>query len=395
MATSIGIGFSQHPDVQEAALQACIQIKKQLNTPDTDFILAFASPEYIVPETQWVIARTLKPKRLIGFPTGSIILANALIDKGLALLGINSDDIRLGIAAVTETVGKDLHYTGFDLARKTALDLNSSQRELFIAFSQGADKNCSQFIRGIKESLGGGFPILGTLPNDDFKYKNLPLLFQDKILQNSSIGLILGGTFHLGLGSGHGFKPLGKPRTATKVDGTILRSIDNKPAFEIYKHFLGAEAVGLKSTSSNAYAAMYPLGAYIQESRQYLLRNIVDILDDGSIVCHEGIPEGAEIHLMISNTDSCYNSAVKAAELVKESLADRPAKLLLIFESFARHRIMGRQTFEYIETIKKILGNNIPILGMCCHGEIGPFGGIKNIKNIYLFNENILMAAIA
>ncbi len=50
---------------------------------------------------------------------------------------------------------------------------------------------------------------------------------------------------------------------------------------------------------------MYPLGLYLEESRQYLLRNIIDILEDGSIVCHEGIPQGAEVHLMISNKESC------------------------------------------------------------------------------------------
>ena len=43
----------------------------------------------------------------------------------------------------------------------------------------------------------------------------------------------------------------------------------------------------------------------MEEANQYLLRNIIDILEDGSIVCQEGVPEGAEVHLMISNKDSC------------------------------------------------------------------------------------------
>ena len=91
---------------------------------------------------------------------------------------------------------------------------------------------------------------------------------------------------------------------------------------------------------------MYPLGIYLEESRQYLLRNIIDILEDGSIVCHEGIPQGAEVHLMISNKDSCRNSAIEAAELVKASLGDRQAKLVLVFESLARHKILGRVCFQ-------------------------------------------------
>ena len=214
--------------------------------------------------------------------------------------------------------------------------------------------------------------MLGAISSDDFKYKKLSQFFQDQILQNSAVGLLLGGSFHLALGCKHGFKPLGKPRTITKVDGYIIRTIDDKPAVEIYKHFLGTEAEGLKNVALNSYAAMYPLGFYLEEARQYLLRNIIDILEDGSIVCHEGIPQGAEVHLMISNKESCHNSAIEAAELVKASLADRQAKLVLIFESLARHKILGRSAFNEIQAIKNILGYTTPIIGMCSYGEMGP-----------------------
>jgi len=394
LPTSISIGFSQHPEPSKAILQACVQVKNQLNTVDTDLVIVFASPQYVVPEVQQVITRTLKPKHLIGSSTGGIILSNGVTNRGIAIAGINSDEILCGIAATSE-ISKDMHYVGFDLARKAAQDLNVSHREVFITFSEGIEKNASQFIRGVKETLGGGFPVLGAISSDDFKYKNLSQFFQDQILQNSIVGLLLGGTFHLALGCRHGFKPLGKPRTVTKIDGYIIRTIDDKPAIEIYKHFLGTEAEGLKNVTLNSYAARYPLGIYLEESRQYLLRNIIDILEDGSIVCHEGIPQGAEVHLMISNKDSCRNSAIEAAELVKASLGDKQAKLVLIFESLARHKILGSSAFNEIQAIKDVLGYTTPILGMCSYGEIGPFGGLNDIKNVYLHNENILIVAIS
>jgi hypothetical protein len=395
LPTSISIGFSQHPNPQNAALEACVQVKSQLNTPDTDLIIVFASPQYIIPETQAVITRALKPKHLVGSSTGGIILSNGVTNRGIAIAGINSDDINIGVAAIRDINNQDMHYTGFDLARKATQDLNSSHREVFITFSEGIEKNCSAFIRGVKESLGGGFPVLGAISSDDFKYKNLSQFFQDQILQNAAVGLLLGGTFHLGLACKHSFKPLGRPRTITKVDGYIIRTIDHKPAADIYKHFLGSEAEGLKNVTLNSYAALYPLGFYLEDAGQYLLRNIIDILEDGSIVCHEGIPHGSEVHLMISNQDSCRRSAVEAAELVKASLADRQAKLVLIFESLARHKILGRNAFNEIQDIKNILGPATPIIGMCSYGEIGPFGTLNNIKNIYLHNESILIMAIS
>ena len=395
MSTSVSIGFSQNPDPQKAALQACVQVKNQLNTADTDLIIVFASPQYVTHEIPIIISRTLKPKRLIGSSTGGIILSNGVTNRGIAVVGINSEDIRFGISAVSDLDPQNMHNAGFDLARQANQDLNSFTREGFLTFSAGIEKNNSPFIRGVKEVLGIGFPVLGAISSDDFKYQKLSQFFQDRILHNSAVGLLLGGPLHLSLGCTHGFKPLGKPRFITKVDDFIIRTIDNKPAIEIYKHFLQAEAEGLKDITLNSYAAMYPLGIYLEEPHQYLLRNIIDILDDGSIVCHEGIPQGAEVHLMISNKDSCFNSAIDAAELVKTSLAGRQAHLVLVFESLARHKILGNAAFNEIQAIKNVLGFSTPIVGMCSYGELGPFGVMDNIKNIYLHNENILMVAIS
>lgn len=404
MPTSISIGFSQDPNPQNAILQACVQVKNQLNTIDVDLVIVFASPQYIVPETQPVITRTLRPKHLVGSSTGGIILPNGVASRGIAVVGIVSDDISFGVSSISGIDGQDTHHAGFDLARKAAQNLNiarrdtftsSYRRDVFILFAQGIEKNNTPFIRGVKEVFGVNFPMLGAISSDDSKYKGLSQFFQDQILQNSAVGLLLGGIGHPALGCAHGFKPLGKPRSVTKVDGHVLRTIDDKPAVEIYEHFLGVNAEKLKNIILNSSAAMYPLGFYLEESRQYLLRNIIDILEDGSIVCHEGIPLGAEVHLMISDKESCQNSAIEAAESVKASLADRPAKLVLVFESLARHKILGRSALNEIQAIKDILGATTPIIGMCTCGEIGPFDSLDNVKNIYLHNESILIAAIS
>jgi len=61
----------------------------------------------------------------------------------------------------------------------------------------------------------------------------------------------------------------------------------------------------------------------------------------------------------------------------------------------ARHKILGNAAFNEIQSIKNVLGFSTPIIGMCSYGELGPFGVMDNIKNIYLHNENILIVAIS
>ena len=113
------------------------------------------------------------------------------------------------------------------------------------------------------------------------------------------------------------------------------------------------------------------------------------------MVFHEGISQGTEVHLMISSQDFLLRSTSQAAELVKELLADKPAKLLLILESTARHEILGRNTLREIRTIKDILGQKVPIIGMTSCAEIGPFDMLSDIKNVYLHNESIMIMAIS
>jgi len=394
LATHIAIGFHQHPDPQKAALQACNQIRNQLHRLDTDFIMVFSSHEYATAPVIEVITRSLRPKRLVGSTTGGILLANGATNRGIALLAINSDEMIFGISAIDGLDNLDIHNVGFDLARLAAYDLNHAHREIFFTLSQGIEKNGSAFIRGAKETLGLAFPVIGAISSDDFNYKNLAQFYQDQVLHQAALGVLIGGSFHLGIGSTHGFKPLGKPRTVTKVEGYIIRTIDNKPAVDLYKYFLG-DAANLKTNVMNSYAALYPLGVYLEETRHYLLRNIIDILEDGSIVCPEGITEGEEVHLMISNNESCILSAIEAARLAKASLGDRPPKLILVFESLARHKILGNTAYNQIQAIRDTIGGSTPFIGMCSYGEIGPFGNIKSVKNVYLHNENILIIAVA
>ncbi|MBF0512016.1 MAG: hypothetical protein HQL13_06785, partial [Candidatus Omnitrophica bacterium] len=239
MSTHIAIGYSPEQQAQEAILQACVHVKNQLNSVTTDLIIVFALPEYIIPELSTIITRTLKPKYLIGSSCGSLIIPEGVTTNGITIIGINSTDIHFGIAAVNNLENQDMHYAGFDLARRATQNLGSHKREAFISFAQGIEKNNVSFLRGIKESLGVIFPVLGAISSDDLKHKNIFQLYQDQILHHSAVGLLLGGTLNLELSSGHGFKPLGKPRIITKVDGPIIRTIDDKPAAFLYKHFLG------------------------------------------------------------------------------------------------------------------------------------------------------------
>ena len=394
MSTHIAIGFSQASDIQEAAYQACTSAKNQLNAPQTNLVIVFACTPYAADEALAIVHTVLRPQRLIGSSTAGIILSEGTFNRGIAVLAINSDEIDFGIACSRFASDTNLRTAGFDLGRKMNADFKTHQRQACLMFTDTVFQNNSQFIHGAQEVLGLGFHLLGGVSSDDLKSKKNCQLYQKQVLSKSAVGLLLGGAA-IGVGYAHGFKPLGKPRTITKARNNIIHTIDDKPALHIYEEYLGPEAEQIKKGNFSPHSILYPLGIYMEQHRQYLLKNAVDILSDGSIVCQGEVPEGAEVHLMIGNRESCTKSTADAATQAKESLGDRLAKCIIIIESVARHKILKNNSFLEVQIVKEILGHNIPVIGMYSLGEIVPLGAGHVINNTYIQNESILILAIS
>jgi len=394
MSTQIGIGTSTQPNPQQAATEAAAQIKAQFGTATPDLIIVFCTTAYATTEAITTVQHALNPKYLIGCSTAGILLSNAIIPHGIAILGLISSDIHLGISSIVSIGTSDLRQAGFTLAREATSSFRHSHRQSFIFFADGIYKNNSAFVRGAQEVLGNGFSILGAVSSDSSDLKKTFQFYQNQVLNSSAVGLLIGGSSSFAMGCKHGFKPLGKPRTIDNAQGNIIRTIDGKPAVHIYKEYFGDEAKNLKTTTMGSMAALYPLGIYMEQEKQYLLRNAVDILNDGSIVCQGEVPQGAEVHLMIGNKDSCIKAAMEAAQEVKDALGDKQAKCILVLESMTRYKILGRKALAEVQAIKKVLGDITPIFGMYSFGEIAPFGLLGVNHSTHLQNESIVIMAI-
>jgi hypothetical protein len=394
VGTHIGIGFSSHADPAQAAKDASVQAKNQLNVATAHLVVVFASISHGTPEAMATIDRILQPEKLVGSSAAGVIAADKVSSQGIAILAIHSDEMHFGHAKADEIAYKDMRQIGFQLARDLNLDFKHTNRHALLLFADPSLKNSSAFVHGIQEVLGSGFPIFGGISSDDFNFKKTLQFSNSKILTNTVSAVILGGQATVALGSRHGWKPLGKPRIVDGVDGHIINTIDGKPAVHIYEEYFGAQAQNLKESRFGSIAILYPLGIYLEEENHYLLRNAVDILDDGSIVCQGEVPKGSEVHLMIGSKDSCKQAALDAAHEVREGLFGRQAKLILIFESMTRYKLLGRNAVQEIQIIKDVLGYTTPMIGMYSAGEVAPFLSGNKIQSTYLQNESIVIVAL-
>ena len=395
MATHIGIGFSSLPDPAQAAKEASAQAKNQLNVTSAHFILLFTSIHYAVPEVLATVTRILQPQRIVGSSTAGIILSDTILTHGVGLLAIHSTDLHFGHVALTDLEGKDMRTTGFQLARDLLANHKHPNRQLLITLADRALTDGSAFAHGAQEVLGNSLPVVGAISSDDFNFKKTFQYSDQQILSNAAVGILMGGQISVAIGSKHGWKPLGKPRIIDKVEGHIIKTIDGKPAAHIYESYFAEEAKNLRGTHLGAMAILYPMGVYLEEKGYYLLRNAIDILEDGSIVCQGEGPQGADVHLMIGSKDACKQAALEAAHEVRDGLFGRQAKLILIFESMTRYKLLSRSAIQEIQVIKDVLGHTTPLIGMYSAGEMAPFQTPNNQRNTHLQNESIVIVALS
>ncbi len=394
MATYIGTGFSNKNNASEAAQEAAFQARVQTKQHFINLAFVFTTIHYSPLETLNAVRQTLNHPDLIGCSTAGIILAESTELRGIGVIAIASDEITFTLSSVNDIAPEHMRLAGEHLARSAANDFGAHQRATMFLFSDGLQKNNSDLISGAQSVMGNAFPIVGAGSIDDFRFRQTFQYYQDQPLTRSAVALLMGGKMHVSIGSYHGWKPLGKPRIIDEAEGSVIKKIDGKAAALIYREYFGDDARLLQAKKLARMTILYPLGIYIEQDKDYLIRNIVEIRDDGCIVCQGDVPRGGEVHLMIGNEDFCKEAAAEAAKAVFETLNKKQPKLVIIFESLARQKLLGRGAIQEVHEIRKILGSGVPLLGIYTYGQIAPFHSLKHIGKSFWQNEAITIVAI-
>ncbi len=394
VSTYIGMGFSKDLDAVKAAKDAADQAKLNLHSSNIDLAIVLNTAHYNPNDFLPSLFVQLKNPRLLGSSTAGIILGEHIETRGIAVLLLYSDEIRFESAMVDNLRLQDLKAGGQQLASSCLSDYGKEHRKLFLFFSDGLLQELSQFISGITQTFEGVFPIIGAGSSDDFHFKKTYQYYENTVLASGACAVLFGGRMQAALSCRHGFRPLGKPRLINDSEGNVIKSIDNKPAAEIYQEYFDTTTETLRASNLSYLNTRYPLGSPTGAGREYLLRNIINTLDDDSIVLQDTLAKGKTIHLMIGNKESCLQAAQSAAEDVKSQMQGRTPKLIFIFESLSRYRILGRSAHAEIQKVHEILGFNVPIFGMYSFGEISTYPSFDGPET-FLQNESILIAAIS
>jgi hypothetical protein len=394
MAINIGIGLSTEMDTLAAAQNAARQAKSNIHSTKIDLALVFSSTEFAHSTVLKTIGGLLGPIPMVGCSSLGIISNQGIFIHGIIVLLLElPEGIYLNTACLKEISAKSSINAGEELGEKLLYGFKNIRRDLSVILSDGLIKDESGFLFGLQERLGRSFPLAGGSASDNLSFKKTYLYFDGQIYNDSVCAILWGGKLNFGLGTKHGWKPLGKPRYVNKSSGNVVYEIDGVPAVNIYKDYFAYDLDRLRKELTRI-SVLYPLGIYLAGEEEYLLRNIVSIEGDGTLVFQGSVPEKSSVRLMIGTKESCLAATLQAVDDVKKGLLDKPCNFALVFDSVSRYILLGRQAEKELQIIKERLGRNTPLIGVYTFGEQAPLKSINYQGKAYFHNQTISILGI-
>ena len=180
---------------------------------------------------------------------------------------------------------------------------------------------------------------------------------------------------------------LGPDRLVTRAEHNVVYSLDDQPALDLYKRYLGPLAEHLPHS-----ALFFPLAIHDGTGdRSAIVRSALTIDEDsGSVGFAGGVREGMYARLMKMNAESVIDGAAQAAREAAAMLGG-PAALALAVSCYGRRQVLGQRAEEELEAVADALGG-AALAGFYAYGEFAPTAGEPGCT---LHNQTMTVTALA
>ena len=333
-----------------------------------DLLGAFGSvAPFSAPDFAGTLLAGLPGTALIGCTTAGEISADGVNDNTCTLTAIKLDKTTLTRANTTLTGMDDSFAAGERLGQQLA----ATDLKAVLVFGPGVLINGSALVDGITSIIGSSTPITGGLAGDGGAFKQTFTLGPDGVRDNAIVAIgLCGENLAFGHGSFGGWEPFGPARKVTRCTNNVLFELDDEPALDVYKRYLGEHAKGLPASG-----LLFPFAMLGEDHNAIgLIRTILGIDEaSGSLTLAGEIDPNGYLKLMHASTDKLVNGAEAAADAATAMLNNPGESLAILVSCVGRKLVMGNRVDEEVEAVGDVLGNKAVLTGFYSYGEISPF----------------------
>jgi methyl-accepting chemotaxis protein len=240
--------------------------------------------------------------------------------------------------------------------------------------------------------LGDNVRLAGGAAGDDLKMAETFVGCGTEVASDAAVVAQIFSKSPLGVGVSHGHRPLSPSLRITRAEGNVVREIEGRPAWSVWKeqtrasaHARGVDVDTLPADQEGAFLLRYEAGL-AAGGEAYKIRAPLSRSQDGSISFACGIPEGSVIRITESVPERQVESAREAARRARTQLGGTPAGAL-VFDCICRNLILDRDFTRAVRGMSEELGG-VPLAGFETYGEIaldaGDMSGFHNTTSVVL-----------
>ena len=335
------------------------------------------------------IAAAFPGALLAGCSSSGEIEGDVIHDGSIALTVVRFDRTAVRMMQAEREPGESDEALGERLARRLPADCEGLPLAHVLMFADGVHLNGTRFVEGFSVALPEGIAVTGGLAGDSSRFVQTPV-WAGGVLQGPAAVAIGFYSRHLRVGWGAvgGWHPFGPDRLVTRAAGNVLYALDDRPALDLYKQYLGPHAKALPGSG-----LLFPLAIRKGEAGREVVRSTIGIDEDAQSITFAGdVPEGAYARFMKTNNERLTDGATEAAEQAVAGLDGAAAELAILVSCVGRRLVMGPRTEDELEAVAAVLGRHARMTGFYSHGELAPFGGLLQCD---LHNQTMTITVLA
>jgi len=340
--------------------------RQELQSP---LVLVFGNRYLLESDSLYVEIKELFPKGHIIFASSCAeISSNTVNNNSITITAIEFEKSSF-IIKTDNVLNKDLN--SFETGKALVSQLPQEGLKYIFVVSEGSFINGSQLTKGMNVSTENNIVITGGLCGDDTRFEKTLASYNETPKEGELVAVgFYGDTLEISFSIHGGWTPFGPERIVTKSEGNKLYELDNLPALDLYKNYLGEKAKDLPSA-----ALLFPFSVTTDGERQSIVRSILNIDEkDNAVILAGDIQENSKVQLMMTNVDNIANASERAATQALEYRVNKP-ELAILVSCIGRKLVLDQRVEEEIEEVIEVIGKESAISGFYSYGEIAPFHG--------------------
>lgn len=237
-------------------------------------------------------------------------------------------------------------------------------------------------VQCIENIAGPDISMFGGMAGDDISFTGTWVFTGDRSTDYGMAALVLNeANIELHGLAYSGWKPMGVFRTATKSEGNLIYTIDDRPALEMYLHYLGHDQSSADDQIKffDTIGVHYPFQVERENREPKMCAPIGYDKEKNALICESEVLQGSRLRFSTPPDFDIIETVINKASDIKKEL-EVNADALLIFSCAGRLSALGPMAQEENEGLYKIW--NAPMAGFYTYGEFG-----KGLKGRHEFHS--------